>query len=105
MEEQLEQMRRQFAEKGIPVYIGEFGANWRTITSANESQDKHNSSIQYHYKTFLKKCFQKGLIPVVWDTNYRGKPSMTMINRKDQNIYNEYMMKGLHEAMEEAVVK
>ena len=105
MEEQLEKMRRQFAEKGIPVYIGEFGANWRTITSANESQDKHNSSIQYHYKTFLKKCFQKGLIPVVWDTNYRGKPSMTMINRKDQNIYNEYMMKGLHEAMEEAVVK
>lgn len=105
MEEQLEKMRRQFAEKGIPVYIGEFGANWRTITSANESQDKHNSSIQYHYKTFLKKCFQKGLIPVVWDTNYRGKPSMTIINRKDQNIYNEYMMKGLHEAMEEAVVK
>ena len=105
MEEQLEKMRTQFAEKGIPVYIGEFGANWRTITGAYERQEKHDSSLQYHYKTFMKKCIQKGLVPVIWDTNYRGMPSMTIINRKDLNIYNEYMMKGLREAMEEAVVR
>ena len=105
MEEQLEKMRTQFAEKGIPVYIGEFGANWRTITGAYERQEKHDSSLQYHYKTFMKKCIQKGLVPVIWDTNYRGMPSMTIINRKDLNIYNEYMMKGLSEAMEEAVVR
>lgn len=104
MEKILQNLKTQFVDKGIPVYIGEFGANWRSITGAGESQEKHNSSIQYHYKTFMEKCFQKGMVPVVWDTNYRGRPSMTIINRKDQSIYNEYMIDGVHEAMIEAGV-
>ena len=102
MEEQLQKMKTRFADRGIPVYIGEFGANWRKITGAAESQEKHNASIKYHYKVFMEKCFQKGIVPVVWDTNYRGQPSMTIIDRKNLTIYNNYMMDGIHEAMEEA---
>lgn len=102
MEEELEKMKTMFADKGIPVYIGEFGANWRTISGSGESQEKHNASIKHHYKTLMKKCFAKGLIPVVWDTNYLNRPSMTIINRQALSIYNNYMMSGIHEAMEES---
>jgi len=102
MEEQLEKMKTQFADKGIPVYIGEFGANWRTITGSGESQTKHNASIKCHYKTLMQKCFAKGIVPVVWDTNYANRPSMTLLNRQTLSVYNTYMMSGIHEAMEEA---
>ena len=99
MEEELEKIKQQFSDKGIPVYIGEFGANWRTMP-ADENQEKHNASIQTHYRVVVQKAMEKGMVPVVWDTNYRGMPSMTIINRKDLTIYNPYMMNGIHEAME-----
>ena len=104
VEEQLQKMKTQFVDKGIPVYIGEFGANWRTITGSGESQAKHDASIQYHYKTVVEKAILKGMVPVIWDTNYRGRPSMTIINRKDLSIYNTYMLDGVHEGMEAAGV-
>ena len=99
VEEELEKMKKQFVDKGIPVYIGEFGANWRTMP-AGENQQKHNASIQTHYRVVMQKAMEKGMVPVVWDTNYRGMPSMTIINRKNLTIYNSYMMDGIHEAME-----
>ena len=105
VEKQLESMKKNFQDKGIPVYIGEFGANWRTITGANESQEKHNASIKSHYKCVVQKAMEKGMIPVIWDTNYRGKPSMTIINRKDLSIYNNYMMEGIREALEATAIQ
>ena len=99
VEEELEKIKQQFGHKGIPVYIGEFGANWRTMP-VGENQEKHNASIQTHYRVVVQKAMEKGMIPVVWDTNYRGMPSMTIINRKNLSIYNQYMLDGIHEAME-----
>ena len=104
VETQLEKMKTQFQDKGIPVYIGEFGANWRKITGAGESQEKHNASIQYHYRVVVEKALKKGMVPVIWDTNYTGYPSMTIINRKNLSIHNQYMMNGVSEAMKAAGV-
>ena len=98
VEEELEKIKQQFGDKGIPVYIGEFGANWRTMP-AGENQQKHNASIQTHYRVVMQKAMEKGMVPVVWDTNYRGMPSMTIIDRKNLSIYNQYMLDGIHEAM------
>ena len=98
VEEELEKVKKQFGDKGIPVYIGEFGANWRTMP-AGENQQKHNASIQTHYRVVMQKAMEKGMIPVVWDTNYRGMPSMTIINRNNLSIFNQYMLDGIHEAM------
>ena len=95
-----EKMKTLFVDQGIPVDIGEFGANWRTISGTGESQQKHNASIQYHYRVVMEKAMQKGMVPVVWDTNYLNRPSMTIINRSGLSIYNQYMMNGVLEAME-----
>ena len=108
MEAQLNKMKSQFHDKGVAVYIGEFGANWRTITAAGESQDKHNASIKHHYKTFMKKCFEKGMIPVVWDINSPreadspARMSMGLIDRTNRSIFCSFMLDGIHEAMQEA---
>ena len=50
MKDQLQKMKTYFVDKGYPVVIGEFGANWRDISKlSNESQEKHNASIKAHY--------------------------------------------------------
>lgn len=94
VEEVLEKMKKNFVDKGYPVYIGEFGANWRKMP-AGESQEKHDASIKWHYQVVVQKAMEKGMIPVIWDTNYRGAPSMTVINRKDLSVYNPSMMDGI----------
>lgn len=101
VEEELEKMKKQFGDKGIPVYIGEFGANWRIMPNG-ENQAKHNASIQTHYRVVVQKAMEKGMVPVIWDTNYRGRPSMTIINRKNLSIFNQFMLDGIHEAMKAA---
>ena len=93
-------LKSKFVDKGIPVINGEYGVIWRTITGANESQEKHNASIKYYYKYMNQLCMERGIVPMVWDTNSTGTNQMTIINRKDLTIYNSYMMDGIHEAME-----
>jgi len=101
VEEQLEMMKKNFGDKGVPVYLGEFGANWRTMP-AGENQDKHNASIKSHYQCVVQKAMEKGMVPVIWDTNYRNRPSMTIIDRKHLTIYNTFMMSGITEAVSAA---
>ena len=102
MKRLLDQMKIQFTNKQIPVILGEFGANWRNISSQKgESQEKHNASIQLHYYTLTKLALERGMVPMMWDTNYCNQPSMTIIDRKNLQIYNPYMMDGIRQAMSE----
>lgn len=100
MREQLDLMKAQFVDAGIPVLIGEFGANWRNVSGQQgESQEKHDASIKLHYKLLVQYALERGMVPMMWDTNYCGRPSMTIINRSNLTIYNHHMMDGIKEAM------
>lgn len=102
MERLLNQMKTKFVDKDVPVILGEFGANWRNISSKpGESQEKHNASIRLHYYTLTKLALERGMVPMMWDTNYCGRPSMTIINRANRSIYNSYMMDGINQALSE----
>ena len=46
MERQFKKMKTKFIDKGIPVIIGEYGVNWKTVSGANESQEKHDASVK-----------------------------------------------------------
>lgn len=96
---QLQKMKTKFGDKGIPVYIGEFGANWRIVSGEGESQEKHDASIKAHYKAFIQTALEMGMVPVIWDINYCNRPSMTLIDRSNLKVYNTLMMDGIREAM------
>ena len=97
-----DELKKKFIDKGYPVINGEYGVIWRTISGANESQEKHNASIKYYYKFMNQLCMERGIVPMVWDTNNcSGTNNMTIIDRKNLTIYNKYMMDGIHEAMDE----
>lgn len=101
MESQLKLMKRKFCDKGIPVIIGEFGAEWRNLSGkAGESQEKHDASIRLHYYLLHKLCLDMGIVPMAWDTNYLSY-SMTIIDRKGLKVFNPIMMDAIRQAMDE----
>jgi aryl-phospho-beta-D-glucosidase BglC (GH1 family) len=103
MKNQLQMMKTNFVDKGYPVVIGEFGANWRDLSSLpNESQEKHNASIKSHYRELHRLCKEMGgMVPMTWDTNYRNqegtKGCMTIVDRKTLTVFGTYAMEGINE--------
>lgn len=104
MKEQLMAMKTNFVDKGMPVVIGEFGANWRNLsTLKSEDQAKHDASIRFHYYELHRLCKELGgMVPMTWDINYTNqggvKGVMTLIDRKNLKIYCKPAMEGITEA-------
>ena len=103
MKQQLQQMKTMFVDKGMPVVIGEFGANWRDLSGQkNESQEKHNASIRAHYRELHRLCKELGgMVPMTWDINARNqngtKGTMTIIDRKTLSIYGPHALAGIQD--------
>ena len=103
MKKQLQKMKTNFVDKGYPVVIGEFGANWRDLSGmAGENQQKHNASIKAHYRELHRLCKEMGgMVPMTWDTNYTkqdgSKGTMTIIDREHLTVYGTYAMEGINE--------
>lgn len=100
---QMEKMWEKYVSRGIPVYLGEYGALWREMPKG-ESQNKHNASIYAWYKATNKYAVANGIIPVVWDTNYceRTTGTGTIINRETLTIFNTKAYQGIMEGCAEA---
>lgn len=103
MKQQLQLMKTNFVDKGMPVIIGEFGANWRDLSGQkNESQEKHDASIRFHYKEFHRLCKELGgMVPMTWDINscnQQGtKGTMTIVDRAHLTIYGTPAMQGIND--------
>ena len=103
MQAQLQKMKTNFVDKGYAVVIGEFGANWRDLSSlTGESQTKHNASIKAHYRELHRLCKEMGgMVPMTWDTNYTNqdgtKGCMTIVDRKNLEVFGIYAMEGINE--------
>ena len=87
-------MKAKYADKGYPVIIGEYGANYRFSDDA-----KHNASIEAFYKAVNQYAINNGCVPFAWDTNYLGYPNMTIINRSQTTVNNTYMLNGIIEGV------
>lgn len=102
MERLLDMMKRKFVDNDVPVILGEFGANWRNIESLpGESQEKHDASISLHYYLLTRMAIERGMVPMMWDTNYCNRPSMTILDRKNLSVYNPLMMDAITQALTE----
>lgn len=104
---QVNRMKTKFVDKGYPVIIGEYGANWRDVSSVSgASQDKHNASIKSYYYELNRQAANNGIVTFVWDinsTNQNGKKgTMTIINRSKSSIFNQYALDGITEGVKAA---
>lgn len=88
IEEKLELMKQKFADKGIPVIIGEFGAYKRKLPKGSD-QKLHDASVEYFQHYFAKASTNKGLVPFYWDVN------MGLFNRSSGKILDNGIIKAL----------
>lgn len=99
----LQMMKTNFVDNGYPVVIGEFGANWRDLSSlTGESQAKHNASIKAHYRELHRLCKEMGgMVPMTWDTNYSNqqgiKGTMTIVDRNNLTVFSTYALEGIND--------
>lgn len=95
---QFRKMKAKFFDKGYPVLLGEFGANWRSIGT---NQDKHNASIKLYHQLAVQYGMQCGMVPMVWDINVASQGGsagvMTIINRNSCSVFGTYAMEGITE--------
>ena len=97
---QCEKMRKKFYDNGVPVIIGECGANWRKLS---ENQAEHDASVKAWFKCLYENAGNNGMIPMVWDinsTNQNGeKGILTIINRTSLSIFCQPALDGIKEGV------
>lgn len=105
LKEQFVKMHKQFVDKGIPVIIGEYGANWRNIGNA-AAQKKHDASIKLFHKLVNQYAVEDGMVPFVWDINVASQGGttgiMTVINRATPAVFCTTAMEGITEGCKAA---
>lgn len=104
MRNQFLKMKRKFFDKGYPVILGEYGCQWRNLSSqSNESQAKHDASVRLFYKLVNQYAVNNGIVPVVWDINHPNqegtKGMMTVVNRSNLTIFGTPAMNGITEGI------
>lgn len=89
---QMKKMKTNFVDKGIPVVIGEFGANQRYALGQD---NLHDASIKAYYAAVVRYAVDNGCVPYVWDINSGN--GMSVISRSSLKVYNTNMMQGITE--------
>lgn len=80
-------MKTKFADKGVPVLLGEYGAYRRTSGKhVPLDQATHNDAVDYWLTYITKQAKANGMLPFFWDTggaldrqNYSVKDQRTIV--------------------------
>ena len=65
---QMQKLKANFVDKGIPVIIGEFGCGRRRSFVATIDEPKHRASRCYYHSYIVKSAKTHGAVPFLWDT-------------------------------------
>ncbi|SHL18906.1 glycoside hydrolase family 5 protein [Fibrobacter sp. UWEL] len=86
---QFAKMKSNYADKGYPVLIGEFGANIRTPDLDGADLEKHlKGRVQWH-KDVAAAAKKYGVVPVLWDMGNEstdGYDNMAYIRRQSAPV-------------------
>ena len=75
LEQEFDKLKTKFIDKGIPVIIGEFGAEDKDNTSARKD----------YYAYYIKAAKQRGIPCFIWDNG--GKDSYGLLDRSNNTWY------------------
>lgn len=92
MKNQVNLMKTTFADKGYPIFIGEYGSIDKT------SYDSEN---EYYRAYFARKLCQlsrkNGCIPMYWDNGYNGVHGFGLFDRKTYEITQPVIIDAIME--------
>jgi hypothetical protein len=79
-------LKTAFVNKGIPVIIGEMGAQKR-LTLEGQDLEKHLLARAAWYGYVAKIAKADGIVPIIWDTGAEDNLNMTVIRRQKNVDY------------------
>ncbi len=86
IETQFGKLKTAFVSKGIPVIIGEMGAQKR-LTLEGQDLEKHLLARAAWYGYVAKIAKADGIVPIIWDTGAEDNLNMTVIRRQKNVDY------------------
>lgn len=101
IQEQFGKMKTNFVDKGVPVIIGEFGANDRVGVLTGDNYAKHRKGRLAYYDAVMKLAKQNKVVPIAWDTGHEGENNMTIIRRQsapDGSVFDMDVLKIMRSA-------
>lgn len=84
MQKAFNKMKVNYVDKGVPVIIGEYGANDRTGILTGENLAKHRKGLVGYYTAIAKAARDNQVVPIAWDTGHEGENNMTIIRRQTE---------------------
>lgn len=87
-------MKRKFADKGIPVILGEYGALKRSKLTG-ESLQLHLASRAYYMEYVTQKAKENGMIPFVWDNGALGNHGMGIFDRSTGKVVDSSILQAI----------
>lgn len=82
-------LKEKFVVNGIPIFVGEYGAEHKNFSSPT-IQKIHDESYVHYHKYIVSKMKENGLVPFVWDTG-------GIIDRTTYQIGNELEYNAIKE--------
>lgn len=76
VQESMQQIKYAFISKGIPVIIGEFGAEDKSFINSSNKEYR-----RYFYEYVTKAICDAGALPICWDSGWTGKYGIALFNR------------------------
>ena len=101
MDDQFGKMKTNFVDKGVPVIIGEFGANNRVGVISGEDFERHTRGRHAYYDYLMKSAKKNKVVPIAWDTGHEGENNMTIIRRQsepDGSVFDMDILKIMRSA-------
>ncbi len=99
-ESQFSSMKKKFFDQGYPVILGEYGVNWREVSS---HQDMHDASVKAWFKDVTWKAIANGCVPMLWDINainrHGEKGVLSVIDRANLKVFCTVGMEGITEGV------
>ncbi len=81
------QKMKKYTDAGIPVVMGEYGANHRNVKSIKgQNQKKHDEAVAFWYEKATQYAMECGMIPFAWDLNYTGYPTFSLFDRSKEAV-------------------
>ena len=94
----MEKLYDKFAKKGVPFFIGEYGAIDKT--KINKKNQAYRES-WYRYVT--KDVKANGGVPVVWDNGAPNEDTFTFVDRKKNAVGDKRLLKAVKDGYQEGI--
>ena len=91
---EFQKIKTKFANTGIPIVLGEYGAIRRTTLTGN-ALTLHLASRAYWNKYITQQARAHGLLPFYWDEGSITNHGFGIINRQNNTVFDQQVLDAL----------